>query len=460
MSESAVSPNVESDFPDIQDPRRYRSIAETAGLEPNLASQLAFTCESLGLAVLPGDRPENSSGANVGFNITQLPAAHTIAAHKAPANKAPTHKVTDDRLNTLCGPLEASPQAVIGWLRQSTVDQANRSGGAFESEPNCEPTTIHEIAGALLKPFEVRGGQVRLAGCTLDESAHLRIGWADESGKLAYRYLSSSGQQLEPGEIAKRGFGDLHTVPNRLRASDRAGIASWVKLACDGLTHQQLVDVTVMWSRRAAGKIVVQFASGRSVSIPFDGWAREYADGSLQPPKFHCSTSGLDSYHLVELDDGSITVAEAIGRCEVSGIELFRDALATCHLTGKLVNKDLLAQCSVTGHLALKDSLEECLWCGQSSLPGVIFSGVCKRCLGRETMKVNEPSLQKLLQRNPQLGSALNRGSLSGWAEQELGLVVATRLSQQAMYVFRLADGVVIRSGTRRRPFGKWQITV
>lgn len=489
MSESAVWSQNETGRPDSCDALLAKFLVEQAGLEASLANQFTLAVNSLGLAVRIGvdtmqtsviqaDTTRADGGQVNASEISNRPAVNgpvvnpvllitrkvSTAELAAGSSRHRNHSVagtaqSSDPLERLYGMLAPDRMAVVDWLQRAVVTQSERAGGAWEAEPDGEPTTIHEIAGPLLEPYRVRNGQARLAGCTLDELAHLRIGWVNEVGSFEYRFLSSSGQILKASERDQRGFNELHSVPCRLRASDQAGIRDWVKIGHEGVPAENLIDVTVLWSRRAAGKIVVQFESGRSASITFNGWARDYATAVMHPPMYTCEKTGLESYQIIELQDGSITVAEAVGRCELSGAELFRDSLQICQLTGRLVDQELLGRCAITGRLAIKDLLEGCGWCGRLAVPGVISDGICSRCVGRDSMAVGQPEIRKLLERNPDLGAMLKRGSLSGWAEPELALVVATRLSQQSMHVFRPSDGLLLRRGVRRRPFGKWQIT-
>lgn len=455
-------------------PAWLQTIVGQSGLPCELADELWFAISALGLTAQANSKQEQDTtlSLEVCKAVSDISPTRTISWNQQ--SSAAARLEQSATLEPLCGPLALNFRSVAEWLRKASEIQAESGGGAYEAEPTDEPATIHEIAGALLQPYRVRDGQVRLAGCTLDEFAHLRIGYfetgeskndcpQDSNATLHYRFLSSNGVTVEEPTIRAMGFANLQPVPRRLRAADHSGIETWVRIACESisaaqLSAAQLIDRTVIWNRRASGKIVVQFQNGRSVSIPFDGLARNLATTIESPPMFHCPVTGLGSYNIVQLPDGTITVAEAIGVCEVSGEELLQRDLGRCELTGKTVKTSLLEPCEITGQRALNDQLVKCTWCESLVVPGEIREGLCSRCAGRGHLEVNSPEIQQLITRNPTLGVEFARGGLSGWIGKNLGLLVVTSLVQQRMFVVRTETGSVIRSGRRRRPFGKWQI--
>jgi hypothetical protein len=452
-------------------------VCDPFGIPPSLARQMEWAVFSMGLdwavarsssidrrgadpstiVIQPGERSQIDKPALVSRLQSSVDAIHALT-------------------DPLCGDFPLTVQGMVDWLATAISIQDGHGGGAWEAEPDGEPCTIHELAARLLGPYQIRDGNVRLAGCTLDELAHLRIGRALSSGEVRYQYFGSDGSILASGEVERFGFEHLHKVPSRLRRSDHTGIEKWTVAASDAerrladtrverdtsvveAAKCTIVDLTVIWSRRASGKIVIQFDAGASVPLAFDGWARDFFSGQQKAPKFLCPATHLESYSLVMLEDGTVTVAEAVACCEVSGAELLISSLDTCQLSGKRVDKQLLAACSITGKRAIADQLIACDWCGEKVVPGVISKGRCDRCRHLRTIASHDFRLRPLFESNSGIEARLGRGRWTGWIDANLGVLVGSRFGQKELIVFRANDGHVIRRGSKAWPIGHWQLT-
>jgi hypothetical protein len=259
-----------------------------------------------------------------------------------------------------------------------------------EAAPHDEPHSIHEIAGALLRPYQVREGHVALAGCTLEERPTLRLDFANGEGTAAKRrvggeegvrteYFGPDGGACEGAALERLGLLRVESVESRLRRSDEASIDRWIA-AVDPSDRTSLVDVWVLWNTWAAGKILVQFDAGESTTIPFAGWARDFALGRQVPPPLRCEESGCESYQVVRLEDGTITVAEALSRCGKTGREVLRDRLVRCEVSGLQIAPEEAERCAVSGRTADRSFLEACACCGRMVVPGVLQGGMCDAC--------------------------------------------------------------------------------
>ena len=447
------------------------------GIQPSLARQMEWAVSSMGLdwavarsssidgrdadpstlVIQPAERSQTDKPALVSRLQSSVDAIHVLT-------------------DPLCGDFPLTVRGMVDWLRTAISVQDGHGGGAWEAEPDGEPCTIHELAARLLGPYQVRDGNVRLAGCTLDELAHLRIGRALPSGEVQYQYFGPDGSLLESDEVERFGFEHLHKVPSLLRRSDHPGIEKWTVAASDAesrlaetrverdtsgaeAANCTMVDLTVIWSRRASGKIVIQFDAGASVPLAFDGWARDFFTGRQKAPKFRCPATHLESYSLVMLEDGTVTVAEAVSRCEVSGAELLISSMDTCQLSGKRVDKQLLATCAITGKRAIADQLMSCDWCGEQVVPSVISKGRCDRCRHLRTIASHDFRLGPLFESNRDIQARFGRGRWTGWIDANLGVLVGSRMGQKEMIVFRAHDGHVIRRGSKAWPLGQWQLT-
>jgi hypothetical protein len=157
------------------------------------------------------------------------------------------------------------------------------------------------------------------------------------------------------------------------------------------------VATTLIWCKRAAGKLRFSFAE-QAADLPFDGWAR-----TLQPPPFVCPHTGTASRNVAVTDDGRISVAEEIAACEVSGRRVLKRELAACSVTGKHVVDELLATCPVTEERLLASELVQCGECRQRVSPRALAGGRCLACRKREGVKASDPRLARLFAEYPPL---------------------------------------------------------
>lgn len=435
-------------------------------LDASLVDQLRWTVAALGLGRV------ECEGAQLSIE-PHAASACTGATDGGAADRSdpmPADRLQRAAAASLPAPIPCESESVAAWLRQARQVAQQSSSGAWEAEPEGDPETIREIAGALLSPFMIRDGHSRLAGCTLEKRPTLRLGrlseQVDASGertlRVQSRYYAADGSPWDGDTVTRRGWERLRTTPNRLRASERTSIEAWVAAVAgedpDALAND-LVDVTVLWCRWTSGKIIIQFDSGPSASIPFAGWASDYALGRLQPARFHCARTGLESYQVIALEDGTVTVPEAVGRCELTGRELLTDALATCAASGMRVDRERLVPCEATGRLAIPDHLVRCHWCDRRLMPDQIQRGRCEQCRHAGPIAPDDPQLQPLREHHPQALAELGGGrGWTGWTAGDVGVIVGGGMFTQRLLVFDPLRGTLIRRGTRGRFSRRWKV--
>ncbi len=468
MSHSNPSQSLSSDVqppacetPDNEIPAR----TSRAGLPAYLTAQLDWTLASLGLHCATVD-----SG-----RLTIEPAEeslHFVPQTNDAAATTLTRRASDaPDIAALPAEIPANVESVIDWLRLARGIQAQHGSGAWEGQPNHEPNTVREVATPLLAPFQIRNGHVSLAGCTLEDRPSLRVGLVEArngEANLRYSFFGPDGTAINDHAVDHKGLNQVHTVAKRLRQTDHASIERWLQAVEPHLGHDgggslalvDMVDLTVLWSRWAAGKIVVQFTTGPSVSIPFAGWARDYVAGRLAAPMFRCATSGLTSYEVILLDDGTVTVPTAIGKCAISGRERLLADLDTCQLTQQTVGRELLQRCASTGQWVLADKLTTCQWCERKSSPEKIVDQRCQNCRGENRLASDDLRLQPFLAANRDAVTKLGKLSRwQGWLDDQRGVIMGGNFRQQTFFVFNCPTGEIVRSGFRNRPWGKWRTT-
>lgn len=435
-------------------------------LDVSLVDQLKWAAAALGLGRVDCDAegisvaPLPESLAVDGSDKSDGPVSAPLAGHDVQAATA------------LAAHLPCESGAVADWLRQARGEAERSSSGAWEGEPIGDPETIREIAAPLLSPFTIRHGHSRLAGCTLERRPTLRLGrlveGVDAAGRptrrVRWRYYAADGSRWDRETIGRRGWDRVRTTQTRLRGSERSSIEAWLAAVAGEERDPvggDLVDLTVLWCRWAAGKIILQFDSGSTASIAFSGWASDYTRGDLKPPPFRCPRTGLESYHVIALEDGTVTVPEAVARCQLTDRELLLPSLAACQVSGLRVDREHLVTCQASGQLALPDRLVRCQWCDRRVVPRQIQRGRCEQCRNSGPIAAEDPRLDALRERHPRaLEEIGNRRGWSGWIDEEVGMIVGGGVIKNRVLVFDPRSGTILRRGTRAGVSRRWKMEV
>ncbi len=302
-----------------------------------------------------------------------------------------------------------------GWpLGDRLLECLKRRGPVVHAAPRGQPVSIHELAEPLFAPYRVDGGSVRLSGCSLEDQPLLRYTYgirqenADQGLRLEHVYASPQQQPIEEDLLAALRVHDLTPLAARPPQLPDEKIAAWLahgerqtpRLAGD--RRADFLLTTVIWCKRASGKLLFELGDS-SAERSFDLWAQQLVDGTALPPPFRCSATGRESYHLVATDDGRITVADAIARCEHSGRRVLDSDLKTCAVTGRRVLGEFLSTCSVSDESVLAGELVSCAQCRQQVSPHAISGGRCRACRSLQPVTPDDPRLARILGEYPKL---------------------------------------------------------
>lgn len=357
-------------------------------------------------------------------------------------------------------------------IRRRLVELSELSGEpVVEAIPPEDPQRVCDISPAILNRYSVRSGHVELSGCTLEPRPFLRLTFPGSSpDRLVHIWFGDDGSRVDD-QLAKRlHFDGVEPIAPRLRASDVSSIERWIAAAWRTLqvspneasrwNRKNLVGGTIAWCRRATGKVAIVFDDGPTAHVSFDGWAADFCSGNARPAPFRCPSTGFESYQVVALDDGTLTVPQAIARCAHSGKEVLADQLSQCELTGQHVLPDYLVRCAVTGRQVLADTAACCQWCQRCVVPGEIERHLCRDCRKRQPISRSHPLLHQIFEAHPEYR---RYRSWTGWTDDSVGVFVGKHRLREIVLVAErdAADEeavALIRWGCRWRFGGHWQM--
>ncbi len=244
--------------------------------------------------------------------------------------------------------------------------------------PLDQPESVAQIVKRTFPAYQVDGGRVHLAGCTLEERLFVRIR-CRMSGHVVDLYCDAEGEQVEPELIEALGLNTTRVLdgppPGAVGTMARF-LSQHINSLKDRLPAGAAVEfcsLVAVWCKLVRGKL--RFSIGlESVELPFAGWAR-----SFRPPPYVCPHTGQETFRLGITDDGRIAAGEQIIRCEETGRRVLIPETAICTATGKRVLKELLQRCPVSGDLLLSNALVRCEMCGELVSPQSI-QGQARNC--------------------------------------------------------------------------------
>ncbi len=269
--------------------------------------------------------------------------------------------------------------------------------------PADQPDSVHEIAGRLFGAYEIDGGNVQLAGCSLEG----RLFWLAEAGSPPQAlkvYLDANGEETDVVLVEQLGMARLGELEKPLELIDSEQVALIESMA-RRVAAERLADydpsvpvaLTALWCKFAEGKL--RFVLGESsADLPFSGWAR-----TIEAPPFICPYTGLETFHVAATDDGRIAAVEAIETCQVSGERVLIDDLETCAVSGRRAAKELVEACPVTGQHILGDMMVCCGTCGQDVSPASLHRNQCAACRKLLPVAKDDPRMARVLHEHPLL---------------------------------------------------------
>jgi len=268
--------------------------------------------------------------------------------------------------------------------------------------PAGQPQSVAQIAERLFGAYTLEGGRVRLAGCMLEDRLIVRLSGCRDAEALEL-LVDAEGRDLDPALGQSLGVGSATPIEK----CPPAAAAQWNRFLGGGLALVQqrlppeqdfeLQAMTAVWCKFAEGKLRFSFGEA-SADLPFADWAQ-----TLEAPPWVCPLTGREGFHLAATDDGRITLADQIARCEETGRRTLAQDLVRCEITGKRVLAELAKICPVTGQRVLGRVLVACALCGQQVSPAAIKKERCGACRALRGVGKSDPRMARLLDEHPEL---------------------------------------------------------
>lgn len=344
------------------------------------------------------------------------------------------------------------------------LDQMRSSARVTHAAPRQQPAGVHEIARELLAAYQVDGGTVHLAGCTLEDRPFLRLSFRhpDRLGQpaLQHLFLTPDGTVAAAELVMELGLEALSPYAGRPPELLEADLQRWVAVgelhARRTLTDQlEMISAAVVWCTYAAGKLAFSIGP-ETVETPFEGWAQLIVTGRIHAPPYSCPLSGTQSFHLAATGDGRVTAAEAIGTCDVSQQRALSTELETCALTGGRMLSRYLSTCPVTGSRIQQSRMVTCAMCHQQASPTAIKRKLCLACRSLQSIRKDDPRMARIL------GEYQKLDRWRGWKMAETAVayvLTATALTRCLLLVLDKESLQPCHSATGSRVFGQWTET-
>lgn len=312
---------------------------------------------------------------------------------------------------------QVSTQEGAAWLwKLAQIEQ-----GALIARPAAQPAAVHEFASRLFEAYQVDGGQIQLAGCSLTQTPFIRVSTFDEGEQsLEHRFFTASGSAVSEDLLEELGLADAVPMGDHPSSYTTEEVSQLLRPFDTNV--DRFVAATVIGAKWAEGAL--QFNIGEQCAqVEFSGWT-----ASLEAPPFHCMASNTDTYHLAAIDDGRIVAVEAIAICEQSGEQVLETEMVTCSVTGKRVGPAQVKSCPVTGKPALEATFAACAACGQPTSPLGLSKNVCRHCTSMQPQPADDQYVAALLERFPALAAygsfrhdhthRLRRLEARGWSKR------------------------------------------
>jgi hypothetical protein len=268
--------------------------------------------------------------------------------------------------------------------------------------PVGQPQGVTQIAERLFPAYVPDGGRLHLAGCTLEDRLIVRLRGSRAAQPLEV-LVDAEGRDLDPDLAELLGVDDAAPVekcpPPALPQMNRflsCGLARVEQRLAAELDFD-LQSITAVWCKFAEGKLRFTFGEA-SLDLPFAGWAK-----TLRAPPLVCPATGREGFHVAATDDGRITLADQIARCEETGRRTLAKDLVRCEISGKRVLGELTKICPVSGQRVLGRLLVSCGLCRQQVSPAAVTRGRCTACRRMRLVARSDSRLARLLKEHAEL---------------------------------------------------------
>jgi hypothetical protein len=330
-------------------------------------------------------------------------------------------------------------------------------GKVVHAAPAGQPDSVRQLTSRLFDAYTVDGGSVRLGGCTLEDQPLLRHTYRIRSAnsktddRLAHIHTSIEGRPVDDNLLSTLQVEDLvpfEGKPPRVSDEDARRWADAGKRRAPIVAQDEqaeLLVTAVVWCKYFHCKLLFEIGEARA-DLSFDGWAQLLVDGAIEPPPFECAHTGHSSYHLLAIDDGRMTVPEAITECEESGRQVLESDLVTCAASRRRVLPELLHACPVTGERVVPSAMATCSMCRQSVSPLCLVGDRCQACRTLRAIRADDPRMARALGEFPRL----DRWSRWRIAETDTSYIVTAKsflrrlllvLSKEPLDATHLATG-------------------
>jgi hypothetical protein len=265
---------------------------------------------------------------------------------------------------------------------------------------------VHDLAQRLLKAYTVEGGNVHLAGCTLDEFPVVCVG-TDPTMPSSYVIFGQADEDHRPVDSQMFDTLGLHDLspaqpPPTVSPRELDRLVQQARnLMAPGGDHGERPggELVIVWCKFARGKI--QFTiSNATAHTSFAGWSRV-----VEAPPYRCATTGVDVFSVAVTSDGRVIAKDELATCDVSGRRLPRCEMVRCASTGKFVAETLAAKCPVTGQRSLRSTWISCSMCQQEVGPTALQRGRCAACRRLTPVSRDDNRILKILKQHPRLSA-------------------------------------------------------
>ena len=318
--------------------------------------------------------------------------------------------------------------------------------------PADEPHAVHEFANPMFAAYKVDGGTVHLGGCHLEDVPLVRIsrvepqprntGESSGDPEITHRFFDAAGQPVNQSLVGELRLAHLVPPTEPKPTYRRAKWAETIDKAARSLRPRpdKAPTAAIVLAKRAAGRLQVTLGE-ESLDIPFAGWTR-----TLTAPPAVCPETGIETYHLMALDDGRIVAAESVGSCGVTGAARLQRDLVSCAVTNQTVASELTEPCPVLGKAVLSDEFATCRTCGERVARTTVLNDSCLGCKSLPRAPRNDDRVAALLEAHPELQG------FGGWRVTETTTATffqGRRWLQKVFVVIDNVTGKVKRAKTR-----------